>query len=221
MPNTDWLPSRDQDFADLCQNWKNGLSNPANVAAFGWKQDEVNAVLAAVDSFLTALAAYREDDSSANRLKKDGNRGKAKELMRDFANTSIRFNKLMDAAAKLYYGIGRRDDKPSVEGEPKTYPEADADTSVLRQVTIHYWDSATKKRAKPRGIHGAEVRWALLDHPPASEKELLESDFDTASPLTLKFDESDRGRRLYFCLRWESNTNLKGPYGEIYSAVIP
>jgi hypothetical protein len=23
------------------------------------------------------------------------------------------------------------------------------------------------------------------------------------------------------CLRWESNTNLKGPYSEIYSAIIP
>jgi hypothetical protein len=32
---------------------------------------------------------------------------------------------------------------------------------------------------------------------------------------------ADRGKRLYFCLRWESTTNKKGPDGEIYSAVIP
>ena len=47
--------------------------------------------------------------------------------------------------------------------------------------------------------------------PPASIEALTHSDFDTASPFTLTFDESDRGKRVYFCLRWESNTNLKGP----------
>jgi hypothetical protein len=150
MPGSDWLPTREQDLADLCQKWKTGLSDAANVTAFGWKQADVTAALTAVDGFLTARTAYEEDDSSKNRLKKDEAKDAAKSAMRDFANTSLRFNKMM----------------------------RDVD-------------------------------------------ELLKSDFDTASPFTLKFDESDRGKRLYFCLRWESNTNLKGPYGEIYSAVIP
>jgi hypothetical protein len=70
--------------------------------------------------------------------------------------------------------------------------------------------SATKKQGKPHGVHDAEIRWALT-----------KSDFDTVSPFTLKSDEADWGKRIYFCLRWESNTNLKGPLGEIYSAVIP
>ena len=64
------------------------------------------------------------------------------------------------------------------------------------------------------------LRWTA-DYPPASIDELIHSDFDTTSPFTLKFDEADRGKRVYFCLRWESNTNLKGPWGEIYSAIIP
>jgi hypothetical protein len=44
---------------------------------------------------------------------------------------------------------------------------------------------------------------------------------DTDSPFTLKFDEAGRGKRVYFCLRWETSTSLKGPWGEIYSAIIP
>jgi hypothetical protein len=55
----------------------------------------------------------------------------------------------------------------------------------------------------------------------ASIDGLVHSDFDTASPFTLKFDEADRGKRVYFCLRWESSTNLKGPWGEIGAAIIP
>jgi hypothetical protein len=219
--STDWLPSREQDFSDLCQKWKTGLGNPANVAAFGWNQAVVTAALALVDAFLTARTAYGQDDSSAKRLAKDEAKEAAKNNMRDFANTSIRYNKLMKEEDKRYYGIHTPDPTPTPVPEPTTFPEAEPDTSVIRQVTIHFWDSGTKKRGKPHGVHGAEIRWALLDHPPVSESEMVNSDFDTASPFTLRFSEGDRGKRLYFCLRWETTTNLKGPFSEFYSAVIP
>jgi hypothetical protein len=219
--NGDWLPSREQDLADLCQKWKTGLENPANITAFDWKQAEVTETLAAIDAFLTARTDYAETNSTRNRVAKDEAKEAAKSAMRDFANTSIRYNKLMKDEDKLYYGIRQADHTLTPGTEPETYPEAEADTSVIRQLTIHFWDSATKKRGKPHGVHGAEIRWAILDHAPASENELTNSDFDTASPFTLKFDESQRGQRVYFSLRWETTTNLKGPFGEIYSAVIP
>ncbi|MDR1030449.1 MAG: hypothetical protein LBL76_06205 [Treponema sp.] len=92
---------------------------------------------------------------------------------------------------------------------------------MIRWIIIYFWDSLTKKRRKPHGVHGAEIRWAILDHPPSSVSELIHSEFDTAASFILIFDESDRGKRVYFCLRWESTTNLKGPDGEIYSAIIP
>jgi hypothetical protein len=219
--NGDWLPSREQDLADLCQKWKAGLENAANVTAFGWKQAEATEVLGKVTAFLTARAAYEETDSTKNRMAKDEAKDSAKTAMRDFANGSIRFNKQMTPEDKQVYGIRPRDATQTGGSEPKSYPEAEPDTSVLRQVTIHFWDSVTKKRGKSHGVHGAEIRWAILDHEPTSVDELTNSDFDTASPFTLKFDENQRGKRVYFCLRWETNTNLKGPYGEIYNVVIP
>jgi hypothetical protein len=221
MPNSDWLPAREQDLEDLCQRWKLGLGNPVNVTAFGWKQVEVDEVLVKVDAFLIARAAYKDTDSTRNRMTKDDARDAAKRAMRDFANTSIRYNRLMEPADKLVYGIHDAEYTSTPVRAPRSYPEAEADTSIIRQITIRFWDSVTKKRGKPHGVHGAEIRWAFLDHNPVSENELVNSDFETASPLTLKFDESDRGRRLYFCLRWESTTNLKGPFGEFYSVVIP
>jgi hypothetical protein len=222
MANTgSWLPTREHEFAELCQKWKAGLGNPANVTAFGWRQAEVDGVLAETDGFLTARAAYGDVDSTKNRLVKDEAKKGAKKAMQDFANSSIRYNPLMKSEDKLVYGIRPSDPTQTPAGAPTTYPEAEADTSIIRQVTIHFWDSVTKKRGKPRGVHGAEIRWAILDREPATENELTNSDFDTATPLTLKFDESQRGKRLYFCPRWESTTNLKGPFGEIYSAVIP
>jgi hypothetical protein len=69
--SNDWLPSREQDFMDLCHKWKTGLENPANLTIFALNQADVTAVLGAVDAFLTARAAYEDDDSSKNRLAKD------------------------------------------------------------------------------------------------------------------------------------------------------
>jgi hypothetical protein len=145
----------------------------------------------------------------------------AKSAMRDFANSSIRYNKQMKDEDKLVYGIRPVDRTITPAGSPESYPEAEPDTSVIRQVTINFWDSVTKKRGKPYGVHGAEIRWAILDHAPASVDEIVNSGFDTASPFTLKFDENQRGQKVYFCLRWETNTDLKGPFGEIGSAIIP
>jgi hypothetical protein len=208
-------------LVDLCKKWSNGLGNPANVAAFGWNYAEVTATLTAVDGFLTARDTYEADDSSKNLLAKNEAKDAVKDAMRDFANTSIRYNKLMTEEDKREYGVHSADSKPTPNTRPDTFPEAEADTSVLRQVTIRFWDSLTKKRGKPHGVHGAEIRWAILDHVPATVDELIHSEFDTATPFTLTFDESQRGKRLYFCLRWESTTNQKGPFGEIYSAIIP
>jgi type II restriction/modification system DNA methylase subunit YeeA len=50
---------------------------------------------------------------------------------------------------------------------------------------------------------------------------LTKSAFDTASPYTFKFDEADRGKALYICPCWENNKGEKGPYGEIYKAIVP
>jgi hypothetical protein len=221
MADNDWLPGKEQDLVDLCIRWRIGLGDPTVVAAFGWDQVDVTVTLAALDAFLSARMAYKQDNSTRNRRIKDEAKEVAKRTMRGFANTSIRYNKLMKEEDKEYYGIHTHDPIPTPNPKPTTFPEAEADTSVLRQVTIHFWDSFTKKRGKPHGIHGAEIRWAILDHVPISVKELVNSDFDTATPFTLVFDESQRGQRLYFCLRWESTTNQKGPDGEIYSVVIP
>jgi hypothetical protein len=72
-------------------------------------------------------------------------------------------------------------------------------------------------------VHGIEVRWAELDHPPVDiETELTNSAFDTKSPLTLNFQEHERGRRIYLAGRWEiEREGVKGLFGDIETVIIP
>jgi hypothetical protein len=104
---------------------------------------------------------------------------------------------------------------------PGTFPDFDIDTSVIRRITVHYYDHGARSHAKPHGIQGAELCWAILPAPPKSIRELVNSSFDTRSPCTFEFEEDQRGLTLWLCLRWENTTGEKGPWSEIVSAIIP
>jgi hypothetical protein len=101
-------------------------------------------------------------------------------------------------------------------------PDADADTSVIGRLGIHFFEKGSNhKKGKPAGQHGAEIRWAILDTPPVRWDELIHSEIDTNSPFTLAFERDQRGKMVYFALRWENTRGEKGPWSDIMSAVIP
>ncbi|MDR2795302.1 MAG: hypothetical protein LBB47_01160 [Spirochaetaceae bacterium] len=105
---------REQDLADLCEKWKAVLSDSAQLTAYGWEQAEVTAVLAAIDAFLAARAAYEADDSSAKRLVKNEAKDEAIDAMRDFANTSVRHNKKIPDSVKLSLDVRLWDTTPYI-----------------------------------------------------------------------------------------------------------
>jgi hypothetical protein len=75
--------------------------------------------------------------------------------------------------------------------------------------------------AKPPGQHAVEMCWAILDAPPAGPEELFHSCVDTRSPFRLEFSGHERGNTVYFALRWENSRGEKGPWGEVWNAIIP
>ncbi|MDR1053035.1 MAG: hypothetical protein LBL39_02575 [Planctomycetaceae bacterium] len=104
----------------------------------------------------------------------------------------------------------------------KNFPGYEIDSSMIRRLGIHFFDLSKKAtRGKPDGQHGAEICWAILDTPPTDVSELTNSSFSTRSPLILDFKESQRGKTIYFCLRWENTRGEKGPWSEIYNTIIP
>jgi hypothetical protein len=109
MTNEDWLPVKEQDLADLIEVWILILSDAAKVAAFGWIQADVADVLDKLNAFLTARAAYVADDSSSRLHAKNAGRDAVKSAMRDFANSSVRYNKRVDDETKERLLNGKRD----------------------------------------------------------------------------------------------------------------
>jgi hypothetical protein len=101
-------------------------------------------------------------------------------------------------------------------------PDIELDTSVPGRVSFHYYGKGSaSRRAKPEGQHGMELIWSLGDPAPARWEDLAHSSFDTHTPLTLSFENDQRGQTLYFALRWENTRGEKGPWSNIQSTKVP
>jgi hypothetical protein len=116
---------------------------------------------------------------------------------------------------------GERHPAPVADDTPATRPVL----TVPRVVKIRFGTpgegSMTVKRGKPPGQHGAEFRWVLSPVPVQGVQDLLNSSFDTNSPLVLEFTEEDRGKALYYAARWENTRGEKGPFSDIEVVHVP
>jgi hypothetical protein len=118
-------------------------------------------------------------------------------------------------------GIPRKSAAHSPSPIPKYAPGYRISNRGHRDIKVDFYDIETGKRGKPKGVHGAEFRWAILSEPPKDVEELIHSSFDTRTPFILEFKESERGKIIYFCLRWENMRGEKGPWSDISNTVIP
>lgn len=111
--------------------------------------------------------------------------------------------------------------KPTPVPDPQTVPEAKIELPSPGVVLVHFNDKGAMRKAKPAGVHGVEIAWAILDDIPVDWSELSNSAFDTHTPYKFTFGGAERGRKLYFALRWENTRGVKGDWSEIYDTVIP
>jgi hypothetical protein len=88
-------------------------------------------------------------------------------------------------------------------------------------VEIAFRDSEAEGRAKPYGVHGAELVYGILPAPPKQWNELTHSVIDTRSPIRLSFENDQRCQTIYFAIRWEGSRGDKGPWSDIQSTTIP
>jgi hypothetical protein len=102
----------------------------------------------------------------------------------------------------------------------KTPPHFEVSVGLIRHVVIKYGGSKTSN-AKPDGQHGVEIAWLIAEQQPDVINRLHNSTFCTSSPIDLEFNEEERGKTVWFALRWENTRGEKGPYSAINSAIIP
>ena len=93
-------------------------------------------------------------------------------------------------------------------------------------------------RADPRADHGFRIYFGIMPHggaaveeatgsmrylmkAPASGEELPHSKFTRRRKMTMEFPAQDSGKAAYYSIRLENAKGGKGPWGPLFSAVIP
>jgi hypothetical protein len=138
-----------------------------------------------------------------------------------FVRNNLQNNDRMTDNGRAKLRIPIHDTTPTPRPAPDTIPEVEAQMPAPRTLRFRFRAEHAKRWGKPPHVHGLELLWVIADKAPARIEELLHSAFATRSPLEMTFDEDQRGKRLWFAVRWENGAAQKGKWSGIFSAIIP
>ncbi|MDR0428152.1 MAG: hypothetical protein LBH12_06065 [Dysgonamonadaceae bacterium] len=217
----DFIPENDEKFLVWLKNLTAYISQ--KYETWNIPVAEIHPLNAQTAAFETALHAAM---NPATRTKaavqaKNDTRNTVKSTIRMFLKAYVTYNRAVTDSDRDNMNLPIHKKGRTPAPIPKGYPFFRIDSSVIRRLSIYFYDSANEKRRKPEGVHGAEIRWGFSDVPVVEPEKLIYSGFDTASPYTIEFTGEDRGRTVYIALRWENTRGEKGPWSEIYNSIIP
>jgi hypothetical protein len=217
---TDYLP---QSFAAF-REWVRNFLTVARENKDEWGLPQ--APLAAMERFFEDYhviddTASGPDATKSSRVRRREARKALSALIRTFVNKYVNPNDAVGDAERAMLGlrVRRRNNKPT--GEPNDSPEFIIKITNIRVLAVHFWERGAFSKAKPAGVSGAIIRYAVLDAPPADLKCLTEALLATRTPQTLSFREEERGKTVYIALQWLTRTGKTGPFSEIKHTIVP
>jgi len=147
-------------------------------------------------------------------------RTETERALRAFINRFLRWPPVTDLERDTM-GIRNWDTIRTPQPVPTTIPEIEADSSVIRVLSLRLRDFGATHWGKPEHIHGMELAWGIADARPGDVSLLPHLETATANPIVLEFTEEERGSRVFFAARWVNNTSQSGPWSDIESAIVP
>jgi len=215
----DWLPQGRSQRTEMARIWIN---------VFVERGAEWN-ISTAENNQLRLLAA-NADDAHARAEASQGSRvliaqaneqsGILGEYMRLIHRTKL-FTPPLVASDFIALGLRPHDMEPTRHPVPTSVPEIEAITAVIRELGFRFRDYGARRWALPALVDGIEFRWEIKEGRPEHIHQLANVDLISAGVHTLKFDENDRGKRVFFAARWLNSRKEGGPWSDIESAVIP
>ena len=220
MNNRDFLPKNDNAFLNWVVNFLAILASILPRIEF--PADEHAKLTALLNTFRTKLGiadapntrtkvAVLEKNTARNALEKEVRQANGEYLARN--------HRVTDSDRE---SLGLPIHKTTRDAAPvaTTFPWVKVVVELIRHLHFDFGGEETSK-AKPEGQHGMELAGRIGGDKPANVHELPLSYFDTDTPLIIEFEEEDRGKTFWYAVRWENTTGKKGPWSDIWSALIP
>jgi hypothetical protein len=227
---TDWMPQNHYALHQQATLTQSYLNNPDNRIRLGLAPGTATGQWYDTE-FLPAYNAY---DGAYERWVDTSNRSPAvnhhlfstekdfKRCYRQLYTGYLRKNPLVTGADLVDMGLPvRAGGRSRQHHPPETFVAANLQTAGPAILEFHYRDSGSHHRAKPKGIHGAVLRYVLSEAYVDSDRLLTIEHFSVRTPLRLSFPSEDRGKHIHFSLCWENYYGQRGPWSAIQHAIIP
>jgi hypothetical protein len=215
----DYIPRRDIELAAWSVNFVSQIESHAG--EWDISAEEVNGLKTSFNDFASLLA--QSDSPAKNSIITAKKNAAARKLIagiRALAGFKLK-NPAVTPAQRVSLGLRARDATVSVSPAPSTRPEFKIVVRDVRRLKFSFRDMGAAGHARPYGMSGALIAYAVLEAPPASVDALTGSVMATRTPYTLEFTEQERGKKLYAALCWQNKKGEKGPWSNIASAIIP
>jgi hypothetical protein len=144
--------------------------------------------------------------------------------LRSFVNAYLRYHPDVTEEDKRNMGLHVPSGARTSVRPPDSAPGYEITQNGPALLGIAYRHQGGRKGSKPPGVTGARIYYGVFDTPPADQEQLRGSVWATRCPTLVTLRETDRGRRVYFALRWEiqkGGEKNKGPWSEIQSEIVP
>ncbi|MDR2926740.1 MAG: hypothetical protein LBV41_00830 [Cytophagaceae bacterium] len=217
----DWLTASEQGFTDVCRKWLE-VGKKTNVSTlYGWDGEKFQDVVKKIMIFLGAREAFVNVDSSINRKAKQAAQKEAASAMRVFANTSVRYNPLMDEIARSEMGIRTKDSTLTSAPRPTIRPETVVENTTNRlEHKIKAISGDTRSTSKPAEAYGVRFAWQVGGTKPASGEDLPKNKFSRRAYLIATYSETDKGKTVYYATCYENTKGEAGPWSLLEEAFI-
>jgi hypothetical protein len=135
-------------------------------------------------------------------------------------------------------GLGLKDTNSTPTPTPTNQAEADVSRPGVHLLRLHLRAVAAGDPDPHNADYGFRVYWGVMPpggatveaatgtkrelmKAPVSGKELPHSRFTRRKKELIDFAQEDSGKTAYFCIQFENGKGDQGPWGPLFSAVIP
>jgi hypothetical protein len=219
--NHRWIPAKEIELVALCLKWRTVLASASSVETFHWIAVLCEGVRKKIETFLNAVDAYSVSDTSANRSVKNAAKKELISAMREFANSSVRYNPFVTEAVRLEMGLHTPDTVPTPQPRPISAPNVVATGTVTHfQHHVRALNPESGKAAKPAGVHGVRFAWQVGGERPAEGGAMNSGKFSRRPEIFVSHGEPNRGKMAYYAACYENAKGESGPWSPVVEAYI-
>jgi len=217
------FPRPDADFAAYMNNYYAAVEKFWQVQ--GFSESELKPLKEALAAWSAAFPAHvaAQNAAEAARQSKDAARRTLEAEARPVTSFIQGFPKTTDAD-RATIGITVRDTSGTPTPIPTTRPQTLVRAGGRLTHTLRLTDESTPtRRARPKGVLGAEVWLTLIDagQPAPTDPTALAFLTMAIKPsIRADFRSGDGGKTAVYMTRWVNTQGEKGPWSEIATATV-